>query len=320
MATIRKRGTTYTAEVRRKGISKSATFTTKAAATAWALQVESDIVAGKNGATPDKTFSDLLTHYVNTVTPTKAGAREETLRINRFLADPIAAVHLRDLNTTHFAAWRDRRLASVSAGSVLRERNTLSNACKRAVEEWKWLTVHPMKGVVWPDDPDPRDRTATDDELERLLFVLGEGTDTVNGRLCYVVRFALETAMRESEIARLEWSDIELKFCRVRFGKTRAAKREVPLSPTAIGIIQAMPRDKATVFDISASQIDAQYRAAREKAMVDDLTFHDLRHTAVTRLAKKLDVMALARMIGHTNLKTLMIYYNPKASDLADLL
>ena len=81
-----------------------------------------------------------------------------------------------------------------------------------------------------------------------------------------------------------------------------------------------MPRDADTVFNISASQIDAQYRAAREKAMVDDLTFHDLRHTAVTRLAKKLDVMALARMIGHTNLKTLMIYYNPKASDLADLL
>ena len=74
------------------------------------------------------------------------------------------------------------------------------------------------------------------------------------------------------------------------------------------------------MFNLKASQIDSQYRAARDKALTDGLRFHDLRHTAVTRLAKKLDVMALARMIGHTNLKTLLIYYNPSADDLADRL
>lgn len=51
--------------------------------------------------------------------------------------------------------------------------------------------------------------------------------------------------------------------------------------------------------------------------MVDGLTFHDLRHSAITRLAKKLDVLALAKMVGHRDLRQLMIYYNPSAEELA---
>lgn len=320
MATLQKRGTTWRAIIRKQGVSSSATFSTKAEAQSWATAEEAAILSGKRGGVPDKTFGDLLTRYMNEVTPQKEGARSESLRIGRFLKDPIAQIHLRDLNTIHFAEWRDRRLKSVSPASVLREKNTLSNACKRAVEEWKWLSIHPMKGVVMPSKPESRDRTATDDELERILFVLGDDMESVGGRVGMTVQFALETAMRESEIARLQWADIFPKYCKVRFGKTQAAKRNVPLSSTAIKIIKAMPRDTDTVFNLAASQIDSSYRSARDKAMTDGLRFHDLRHTSVTRLAKKLDVMALARMIGHTNLKTLMVYYNPHADDLSDLL
>ena len=320
MASIKSHNGKWRAFVFKLGVRKTKVFDVKAKAVAWAATAEAEILAGKAEGIPDKSFGDLLRRYLAEVTPTKGGARSETLRIGRFLKEPFAEVRLSDLGTTHFAQWRDKRLSQVSEATVLRERNTLSNACKRAHEEWKWLEHHPMKGVVMPEKPESRDRTATDDEIERILFVLGDGFDTVNGRIGMAVRFALETAMREAEIANLQWSDIEPKFCRVRRGKTRAARRDVPLSPAAIKIIKQMPKTHDGVFNLKASQIDSQYRAARDKAVTDGLRFHDLRHTAVTRLAKKLDVMALARMIGHTNLKTLLIYYNPSADDLADRL
>ena len=47
------------------------------------------------------------------------------------------------------------------------------------------------------------------------------------------------------------------------------------------------------------------------------ITFHDTRHAACTRLAKKLHVLELARMIGHRDLKSLMIYFNESAEDTA---
>ena len=66
--------------------------------------------------------------------------------------------------------------------------------------------------------------------------------------------------------------------------------------------------------------MDALFRKYRDKAGIDNLHFHDTRHEAVTRLAKKLDVLDLARMIGHRNLKTLMVYYNATAEELAQKL
>ncbi len=113
--------------------------------------------------------------------------------------------------------------------------------------------------------------------------------------------------------------EIDRRFLRVRAGKTSAAKRDVPLSAEASRVLNQMPKFD-TVFGISAAQIDSLFRKAKCKALVDDLHFHDLRHTAITRLAKKLDVLTLARMVGHRDLRMLLIYFNLSAEDMAGML
>ncbi len=74
------------------------------------------------------------------------------------------------------------------------------------------------------------------------------------------------------------------------------------------------------VFDLDVSQIDSLWRKAKKLALIEDLHFHDLRHTAVTRLAKKLAILDLARMIGHKDLRMLQIYYNESAESMAEKL
>ena len=125
--------------------------------------------------------------------------------------------------------------------------------------------------------------------------------------------------MRAGEIAGLRWRDVfaDRRFAKVGGGKTAAARRDVPLSTEALRIIAQMPRDDERVFGIDVSQIDALFRKARGRAMIVDLHFHDLRHTAITRLARRLDVLALARMVGHRDLRMLQVYYNESAEDLA---
>ncbi|WP_282433170.1 tyrosine-type recombinase/integrase [Massilia oculi] len=66
--------------------------------------------------------------------------------------------------------------------------------------------------------------------------------------------------------------------------------------------------------------LDALFRKAKKAAGIEGLTFHDTRHEAITRLAQKLDVLDLARMVGHTNINQLRTYYNPTAEDIASRL
>lgn len=326
MASFRKRGLTWTAEVRRKGVSISATFSTKAEAQTWAAKTEVEIIAGKRGDVPNKTFGQLLEKYRDEVSPSKKGERWERLRIGLTQRDAIAAVNLREFDARAVAAWRDRRLAQVSPASVRREWNLLSNACTIAVKEWKWLTENPMREVRRPPPAEARDRIATAAEIDRLLFATGYVFDnpptTATARVGAACLYAVETAMRAGEIAGLAWENVKLeqRYCKIEGGKTSAAKRDVPLSAEAIRIIEQMPKDAATVFNVTTAQIDALFRKAKGKAMVEDLHFHDLRHTAITRLAKKLDVLALARMVGHRDLRHLQIYFNESAEDMANRL
>lgn len=75
-----------------------------------------------------------------------------------------------------------------------------------------------------------------------------------------------------------------------------------------------------SVFGVSDALRDALWRKARKRAEIVGLTFHDLRHEATTRLARKLDVLDLSRMTGHRDLKSLRMYYNPAAEEIADRL
>jgi len=330
MATIQKRGISWRALVRRKGVTTSETFLTKAEAVAWAAKTEANIIDGKRGNIPSKTFGDLLQRYADEVSITKRGERWERLRIGAALRDDIAKVNLRELDERHFAAWRDGRLKEVSSATVRRDWNLLSNACSVAVKEWKWLTANPMANVRKPKDAPPRDRIATQDEIDRLAYALSYDKEiapqAVISRVGAAMLFAIETAMRAGEICNLRWADVQLerKFLKVTGGKTTAAVREVPLSTEAIRVLRQLEQvkreDDDRVFQLASSQIDSHFRKAKARTGIDDITFHDMRHTAVTRLAKKIDILPLAKMIGHRDLKMLMVYFSASAETLADKL
>lgn len=56
------------------------------------------------------------------------------------------------------------------------------------------------------------------------------------------------------------------------------------------------------------------------RALIDDLHFHDTRHEGITRLSRRLPILALARAVGHRDLRMLQIYYNESGEDLAKML
>ncbi|MDL2342468.1 MAG: tyrosine-type recombinase/integrase [Patescibacteria group bacterium] len=317
-------------QVRKNGVSKSATFPLKSQAKAWAVETEANIMAGKFSGVADKKLYDVFKKYHDEKSPTKRSGRIEQIRLQYLMRDPIAEIHLKDLKDTHFIEWRDRMLNGTKSRkpiigeSVHRYVHIINPALKLAIHEWKWLKTNPLTGVSMPKRSQPRDRRPTLEEIKALCFVLGYEQDTPIRNIKQVVgaamMFSIETACRQKDLCSILKTSVNFKdrTASVEWD-TKTGKRDIALTTEACRIIKQVMlwHDGPTVFGVTSSQIESNFRKYKAHAMVEGLTFHDMKHEACTRLAKYMSIEDLARNVGTRNLSILMIYYNPTAAEIA---
>lgn len=314
MASIRKHGNGYRAEVARRGVRRSKSFPSKQAARDWAAAEEYKILNGDKIASRTL-FRDVLQRYADEVSPSKRGERWEVIRLAKIGRDAIAQIAIGDLKPGDMADWRDRRLADVSAESVRREMNLLGAVLTQARREWGMISLNPMAEVRKPPKGRARTRRPQDKEMERLAYVAGDNLNQARARSFQAFLFAIETGMRAGELLSLRSSTIDIDAGVASLLDTKNGDaRDVPLSLEARRIWQSLPGDG---FELTSRSLDANWRRLTSKAAVEDLHFHDSRHEAITRLAKRLEVLDLARMVGHKDLKRLLDYYNESPSDIA---
>jgi len=325
MAHIRKDGKVWRVQVEKKGVRKSASFSTKAEASGWAAREEAAILDSSRGKYPKKTLADTMHKYVDEVSSKKTGHRFEKLRLEALERDfpKLAGKVLSEITATDMADWRDARLKTVSSGTVQREINLLSNVFTKARDEWLWCAATPFKGVERPGDNAARTRRITDAEVARILEQLNY-TGTVETKLQEVALaflIALESAMRAGEILSLSAQRVNLET-RVavvphKMQHLTKQEREIPLTREAAALIQKLV-DRKKFFTVSSGSLDTLFRKARKQALLEDLHFHDARAEALTRLSKRVDVLTLARISGHKDLKLLLgTYYRESAADIA---
>jgi len=72
---------------------------------------------------------------------------------------------------------------------------------------------------------------------------------------------------------------------------------------------------------MNAPALNAAFKRGLSRSDLEDIRFHDLRRTAITRMAEKLpNVIELAAVSGHKSLMVLKQYYRPSATELAQKL
>jgi integrase len=334
MATITKRGEKWQAKVRRQGYPPmSKTFKRQTDAEAWARTQETEMDRGAwrdRSSAESTTFYILLDRYLLDVVPTKRGAEVEKLRIETMKRDDLARYKLAAISPLVLAQWRDRRIAAGCAGAtVRRELDIVSAVFNWARRELMIAVENPVSGIRRPPPSQARDRRLEEGEEERLLAALedhpapGEKKYRVGSRNPWikpVVRLALATAMRRGELLSLTWDNIDLKRRVAYLPKTKNGDpRSVPLSSQAVAVLQELPRSiDDRVFPITANTLKLAFVRAVIRAEINDFHFHDLRHEATSNLAEKLpNVIELAAVTGHKDLRMLKRYYHPRAEDLA---
>jgi integrase len=323
MASFRQRNGNWQARIIREGYpDQTKTFGTKTDAEKWARSVESEIDKGQFVSINEAqrtTLGDAIARYLVEVTPIMKGATEDTIRLKAIMRKPIAQWSMANLSAAHIAAYRDERLKQVSAGTVIRELAYLSAIINHARREWGISVPNPVQMVRKPQSPQARSKVLTDDEIAKLLQAL----EPVGRRSQWTkpaVQLSLATAMRRGELLSLRWEHVDLQNRTAFLSDTKNGEsRTVPLSSTAIHVLAGLPRHiSGVVIPVKFFTLDAAFKRARKRAGLDDVRFHDLRRTAITRMSEKIpNVIELAAVSGHKSLMVLKLYYRPTASELA---
>lgn len=324
MASIVRRGRSWRAQVSHAGRRETATFPTKAQALAWAGDREAELRGGAGVLAARKSLADALDRYAREESPKHRGERWEVIRLAKLGRQLPAKKLLAELTRDDIASWRNAALSRLAPASVGRELGLLRAVLNTAVNEWGWLARSPAKGVKKPPPTPARRRRISADEVTRITAALGflddQPTRTVSQRVAIAFLFALESAMRCGEICALTRAHTHAKH--VHLPRTKNADaRDVPLSRRARALLELLPEvEEGPLFGLTGRQVDALFRRARSRAQIVDLHFHDSRAEAIWRLSKRLDVLELARMIGHRDPRSLMLYYETTAEELAERL
>jgi integrase len=319
MATLRNRKNKWQARVRRCGqpdVTK--TFLTKQDAERWARSIEIEIDRGTyiNTNYAQKTlFIDLIQQYLKEVTPTLRSATEDTYRLKKMMRNSISRMNLAELTPNKIANYRDERLKQVKPNTVIRELACISSIINHARREWGLNIINPVTQIRKPPQTEGRERVLCDAELVRILHELNK----INPFLKSLCEFALETAMRRGELMSLLWKNINFEK-RVAFLPItkNGRSRSIPLSTKAIEILKSLPRDiEGRVFPLNKGTVSTLFLRATRRGEIENFHFHDLRHMALTRLSSKFtNILELAAISGHRELKMLQRYVHIKAEDL----
>ncbi len=326
MASLRKRDGRWQVQVRRadhRPISK--TFTSKTDARRWAAQVEAEIeradLPPDRSALKTLTLRDLLIRYREQVTPTRKGAVQERYRLEALAQTDLARLSLAHMRPHTFARFRDERLKIVKPATVLRELAIIRRVINVAWMDWGiGLTTNPLDQVTMPRPGPHRERRLEQEELERLMAACRSSQTPWFEPL---VRLALETGMRRSELLRVRWADVDLDtrtlcICEAKNGHPRT----IPLSSVArvvLADLRALTApDSNLAFDLSPNAVRLAWERMRRKAGITDLRFHDLHHEAISRFFEKgLSMPEVAMISGHRDPRMLFRYTHPRAQEVA---
>ena len=306
MAYIRKYKDKWRAEVERNGIRSSKVHDTKREAQAWALEQEATAKRARAGG--NRSFGDAVDKYIESVSSKKDGEVWEVRRLNvmrEFFGNDAG---LADIDTPQIAEWRDSRLKQVTASTVVREANLLRNLFNLARKEWKWMDHAPFDGAKMPKENAPRHQVWGWRLIKRVLRAERMGK---TAEMQAAFHIALRTGMRLAEV--LQAPEHFDAVRRVVVIKTKTeARAQIPIGRIAAKLLIR------PAFVVGANEGSTLFSKLCKELLIEGLTFHDTRGTALTHLSRKVDVLTLAKISRHKNLSLLSnVYYRASPESIA---
>lgn len=328
------------ARIRKKGHSLSEVFSTKKAAEAWAKKEEARVERSEAGLFENEKleFGEVILRWCQA----KKGELKGFTQIQYHLKTIPNKILMARVNTMPRQIFDDyvknEMAAKRQPATIHRRLDQL-----RAILNWGIKTIPSLYGltnvIAKIDKPKLprshfRDRIATAAEVNEIIKA------SRSKIFPDFVRLSVGTGARASELAGLRWEHVDLKQSIAKVLDTKNGEdRDLLLRKEEREILLKMKtqRNSAFVFPspcrgedkpingnaitLEMSRIKARARQAVKEGKAAptwlNLTIHDLRHTAATRMAKTLDVLSLKAALGHKDLKSTARYVKKDSAELA---
>lgn len=313
---------TWKVSIRRKGYKAVyATFDTYDEAVEYDEDITRQMKRGKRiteHKSESVTLKAALLRYLDEVSITKDGHKQEKNRILALCKLPLAEWYLAEISSMQIAEYRDARLDEGKSPSTIKNNlSILSQVFREAKNEWGMPElVNPVVGVRKPRDRPGRERRLEGNEEELLL-------KHIDPRYRNALIFAIETAARREEVCNLRREDIDLKAGTAFIRKAKGRKRRiVPLSERARKAILNEPGYiNGSLFNIVKDTFTHKFMDACAAGDIQDLKLHDMRHEATSRFVEgrhgDFRDSEIMKITGHTSLKSYLVYVQINAAKVA---
>ena len=162
------------------------------------------------------------------------------------------------------------------------------------------------------------ERFLTEEEFRRLGRVLDEleAEERLPVYAAAALRLLMLTGCRCSEIMTLRWEDVHLEVSEIRLRDSKTGPRVVPLSPAAARVLAGLPHAADNPWVIAGrkpgtrlSHIAYHWYRVRDRADLEDVRLHDLRHSFASRaLALGESLPMIGKLLGHSKIQTTARY------------
>ena len=217
--------------------------------------------------------------------------------------------------------FKEVRLKEVKPATVNRELSTLRQIFNFARRWEKFFGENPVSISGLLPEENSEERILTLEEEERLL-------SCSNAFLRPIITTALQSGMRKTEILTLKWSNVDLENGIITIDQTNTKSkktRRVPMSSTLKTLLREQKLKSGGSEYVFLSHAGEAYKShqslkgaferACEKSGLVSFRFHDLRHTAATRMIERgASIVAVSKILGHCDIKMTMRYSHPENS------
>lgn len=201
----------------------------------------------------------------------------------------------------------------------------LVSAMLTKAEHWglRPQNSHPCVGIQRFKE-EAKERFLSADERQALDHVLEQAAAKRRGEPGYVspgfvllVRLLLATGARKGEIAGLAWGMVDLEGGALNLPDSKTGKKRIVLSPQAVELLRAArPAHASKSALVCASErgsqlsnIERAWQTIRERAGLDGVRLHDLRHSAASdAIAAGVPIAIVGGLLGHRSTRTTARY------------
>lgn len=207
----------------------------------------------------------------------KATHKEDIAKL-KWLHSILGEMMLDEITLDVIARIKEARLQQASKSTANRFLALVRAILKRAVDEWDWLGKAPKVKLF--KEAEGRIRFITPAQVEALLRELPVHQQDM-------VLFALQTGLRQSNVVKLEWPQVNLEQSHMWVNAAQSKSRKpiaVPLNREALTVLhRQLGKHPARVFTCAGKPIananTRAWRNALKRAGIEDFRWHDLRHT-----------------------------------------